>query len=142
MPMMASTPAMRATISSGSPNMTSTADNVTSPAAGTPAVPMDRSVPIRTMTNKSDADSCKLVIFAANTMEIPMRNAPPSELKMAPSGRAKFAVFSEIPAFLADLMAIGKDARLLDVKNAVVQASFVLRKNGSTALPESLRKPV
>ena len=58
-------------------------------------------------------------MFAANTIETPILTAPPSELKMAPSGRAKLVVFSEIPAFFAALIAIGRDAMLLDVKKAV-----------------------
>jgi len=48
-----------------------------------------------------------------------MRSAPPSELKMAPSGRAKLAVLADTPAFFAAEIATGNVARLLEVKNAV-----------------------
>lgn len=118
-PINASTPAIKATISRGSPNTVNTADNVTSPAAGTPAAPTDNTVPIKTIRKKSEKDKLKFVIFAANTMETPIRRAPPSELKTAPNGKAKLAVVSETPAFLADLIAIGNVAILLDVKKAV-----------------------
>ena len=118
-PMMASTPAMSATISSGNPNIVSTADKVTNPAAGTPAVPMDKSVPITIINRKSESERFRFVMLAAKTRDIPIRSAPPSELKTAPNGRAKLAVFSETPAFLAASIAMGSDAILLEVKKAV-----------------------
>src|SRR5699024_12460781 len=141
-PISASTPAISATISSGKPNILRTADNVTRPAAGTPAVPTERSVPMITIIIKSIKSKLSPVIFAAKTSDTPILKAPPSELNIAPSGSEKLAVRSETPAFLADSSAIGNVAILLDVKKAVVEASLIFLKKSITEYPDKLKNDV
>src|SRR5699024_5000460 len=128
--------AISATISSGKPNILRTADNVTRPAAGTPAVPTERSVPMITIIIKSIKSKLSPVIFAAKTSDTPILKAPTSELNIAPSGSEEVSFRADVPAGLADSATIRKGAILLDVEHAVVYASLILLKKSVTDEPD------
>ena len=123
--------ASKATASIGNPSCTNTVAIMTIPAPGTPAVPIEASVPMRTTISISVNDSGVPAIFAAKTADTAIRMAAPSILTVAPSGKLNPYRLRGKPKSLAAFKDKGKAPALLCVTKAVVIGVRVCLKNVS-----------